>query len=113
MLGCSRFNSRALEMLEKMNQTTKLLLSLIIGVLIGAGGMAIFAPPAASGTTTYTITTAGSTTVYPLSQEWAARFNADYPNFVVNPSTGGSGLGQSQVADGLIDIGASSSYPKR
>ncbi|MDF1539790.1 MAG: PstS family phosphate ABC transporter substrate-binding protein [Candidatus Thorarchaeota archaeon] len=96
-----------------MNQTTKIVLSLVIGILIGAGGMALLSP-LGTGTSgvTYTITTAGSTTVYPLSQEWATRFNADFPNFVVNPSTGGSGLGQSQIADGVIDIGASSSYPK-
>ena len=93
-----------------MNDTMKLLGILVIGLVIGAGATLIVAPP--SGDQTYTITTAGSTTVYPLSQEWAVQFHADYPLITVNPSTGGSGLGQSQIADSLIDIGASSSYPK-
>jgi phosphate transport system substrate-binding protein len=94
-----------------MNNTAKMLGLLVIGLVIGAGATFIVAPPG-TGTQTYTITTAGSTTVYPLSQEWAVQFHADYPSITVNPSTGGSGLGQSQIADGLIDIGASSSYPK-
>jgi phosphate transport system substrate-binding protein len=94
-----------------MNNTAKILGFLVIGIVIGAGGILIVSPPG-SGTQTYTISTAGSTTVYPLSQEWAVQFHAEYPSFTVNPSTGGSGLGQSQIADGLIDIGASSSYPK-
>jgi phosphate transport system substrate-binding protein len=95
---------------DNMNDTMKLLGFLVIGLVIGAGATLIVAPP--SGTQTYTITTAGSTTVYPLSQEWAVQFHADYPSITVNPSTGGSGLGQSQITDGLIDIGASSSFPK-
>ncbi|MFW9835800.1 MAG: PstS family phosphate ABC transporter substrate-binding protein [Candidatus Thorarchaeota archaeon] len=92
-----------------MNDTMKFLVFLVIGLVVGAGATLIVAPPASSQT--YTITTAGSTTVYPLSQEWAVQFSADYPSISVSPSTGGSGLGQSQIADGLIDIGASSSYP--
>jgi phosphate transport system substrate-binding protein len=93
-----------------MNENMKILGILVIGIVIGAGVM-IIASPQGTGTQTYTITTAGSTTVYPLSQEWAVQFSLDYPSITVNPSTGGSGLGQSQIADGLIDVGASSSYP--
>ncbi len=93
-----------------MNNNTKVIAALLVGLFVGAGGMALVSVP--SGTTTYAINTAGSTTVYPLSQEWATRFHDDFPTISVNPSTGGSGLGQSQIADGLIDIGASSSYPK-
>jgi phosphate transport system substrate-binding protein len=92
-----------------MNNVLKILGFLVIGLVIGAGGTLIATSPIASQTST--ITTAGSTTIYPLSQEWAVQFHADYPLITVNPSTGGSGLGQSQIADGLIDIGASSSYP--
>lgn len=94
-----------------MNDTIKLLAVLIVGLVIGAGAMYVIAPPGSGVPTTYTITTAGSTTVYPLSQEWATQFHADFPSMTVNPSQGGSGAGQSQVADELIDIGASSSYP--
>jgi phosphate transport system substrate-binding protein len=93
-------------------QKSGLMVGLIIGILLGAGGL-IFISPAPGGGTQGTITTAGSSTVYPLSQIWATEFNADYPGLTVNPSTGGSGLGQSQVGAALIDIGASSSYPKQ
>ncbi len=93
-----------------MNDNVKLIGFLVIGLVIGAGGMMLIAPPG-TGSQTFTITTAGSTTVYPLSQEWAVQFHEDFPTMTVNPSTGGSGLGQSQIADALIDIGASSSYP--
>jgi phosphate transport system substrate-binding protein len=93
-----------------MNDNVKLLAILIVGVIIGAGAMSL-AGPTGGGPSTYTITTAGSTTVFPLSQAWATEFHDDFPVMTVNPSTGGSGLGQSQIADALIDIGASSSYP--
>jgi ABC-type phosphate transport system substrate-binding protein len=82
-----------------------------LGLVIGLGFMVLLTPPSTAEGGPYTITTAGSSTVFSLSQEWATRFQSDYPAFTVNPSTGGSGLGQSQVAQKLIDIGASSSYP--
>jgi ABC-type phosphate transport system substrate-binding protein len=92
-------------------QKTGLFVGLIIGVLLGAGGLIFISPPAGNYVTG-TITTAGSTTVYPLSQDWATRFHEQVPGLVVNPGTGGSGFGQSMIAQGLIDIGASSAYPK-
>ncbi len=88
-----------------------LFVGLIFGILLGVGGLIFISPPPEGGISA-TITTAGSTTVYPLSQIWAAYFHADIPGLSLNPSTGGSGLGQSLVSQGLIDIGASSSYPK-
>ena len=92
-------------------QKKGLFVGIVIGILLGAGGL-IFISPAPEGGVISTITTAGSSTVYPLSQIWAAYFHADNPGLSLNPSTGGSGLGQSLVSQGLIDIGASSSYPK-
>ena len=83
----------------------------ILGMLIAFGFVVILTPPSEFGGGPYTITTAGSTTVFTLSQEWATRFQYDFPAFVVNPSTGGSGLGQSQIAQKLIDVGATSSFP--
>lgn len=88
------------------------MVGLIIGILLGAGGLIFISPPQGGGVQG-TITTAGSTTVYPLSQIWAIEFNIVFPSLTVNPGTGGSGLGQSLVAEALIDIGASSSYPKQ
>ncbi|MHA1247559.1 MAG: PstS family phosphate ABC transporter substrate-binding protein [Candidatus Thorarchaeota archaeon] len=89
---------------------TQLLVTFLVGLVVGS--MLTLGVISSGPGPIYTITTAGSSTVYPLSQEWATRFHDEYPNFVVNPSAGGSGLGQSEVASGLIDIGASSSYPK-
>lgn len=93
-------------------QKTSLLAGLIIGILLGAGGLIFISPDPGAGLQG-TITTAGSTTVYPLSQIWATEFNVEFPGLIVNPSTGGSGLGQSLVSQALIDIGASSTYPKQ
>lgn len=87
-----------------------ILVTLFVGLIIGSGLTALVISTGPGKI--YTITTAGSSTVYPLSQEWATRFHDENPNFIVNPSAGGSGQGQSLVASGLIDIGASSSYPK-
>jgi phosphate transport system substrate-binding protein len=93
-------------------QKSSLFAGLIIGILLGAGGLIFISPPPGGGVQG-TITTAGSSTVYPLSQIWATEFNVVFPGLTVNPSTGGSGLGQSLVGQALIDIGASSSYPKQ
>ncbi|MHA2041602.1 MAG: PstS family phosphate ABC transporter substrate-binding protein [Candidatus Thorarchaeota archaeon] len=87
------------------------LLVFILGMLIAFGFVVVLTPPGEFGGGPYTVTTAGSTTVFTLSQEWATRFQFDYPAFVVNPSAGGSGLGQSQIAQQLIDVGATSSFP--
>jgi ABC-type phosphate transport system substrate-binding protein len=94
-----------------MTSMKRQLMVFILGMLIAFGFVVILTPPGEYGRGPYTITTAGSTTVFTLSQEWATRFQFDYPAFIVNPSTGGSGLGQSQVARQLIDIGATSSFP--
>ena len=93
-------------------QKTGLIAGLIIGMLLGAGILIFISPESGTGLQG-TITTAGSSTVYPLSQIWATEFTLDFPGLTVNPSTGGSGLGQSLVGQGLIDIGATSSYPKQ
>ena len=93
-------------------QKTALLTGVIIGILLGAGGLIFISPNPGAGLQG-TITTAGSSTVYPLSQIWATEFNVDFPGLTVNPSTGGSGVGQSLIVQALIDIGATSSYPKQ
>jgi ABC-type phosphate transport system substrate-binding protein len=93
-------------------KTTGIVVGLLLGIIVGAGVMFVVFPP--GGTTipeSYTITSSGSTTVYPLSQEWAAQIGTYYPNFQFNPNTGGSGKGQADAASGEVDIGASSSFP--
>jgi ABC-type phosphate transport system substrate-binding protein len=104
--------SEGLEMRSILKHKSTLLVGVIIGAILGAGGFIFISPPLQEGTSG-TITTAGSSTVYPLSQIWATQFHSNNPGLTVNPSTGGSGRGQSLVAEGLIDIGASSSFPKQ
>ena len=95
-----------------MNDSVKLLAVLVLGLVIGAGAMFIAAPGAGgSAGPRYTITSSGSTTVLPLSEEWASQIGTDLPQFRFDPTGGGSGTGQSDAAAGLVDIGASSSYP--
>jgi phosphate transport system substrate-binding protein len=89
-------------------QTTGIAIGLIFGLLIGAGGMALLAPSSGS----FTITSSGSTTVLPLSLEWASRIAVDWPSLRFDAVGGGSGVGQSDAAAGNVDIGASSSFPK-
>ena len=93
-------------------QKRALLAGLIIGIIFGAGGL-IFISPAPGAGLQGTITTAGSSTVYPLSQIWATEFNLDFPSLTVSPLSGGSGVGQSLVSQALIDIGASSAFPNQ
>ncbi|NWF97044.1 MAG: PstS family phosphate ABC transporter substrate-binding protein [Candidatus Thorarchaeota archaeon] len=92
-----------------MKGNTGIIVGLLIGLIAGAG--IVLVVNTAPAPQQYVITTAGSTTLYPLSQQWATKFHEQYSQFTVNPATGGSGLGQSQVAQKLIHIGASSSYP--
>jgi len=93
-------------------QKSGLFAGLLIGILLGAGGLIFISPDPGAGLQG-TIATSGSSTVYPLSQIWATEFHVEFPGLIVNPSTGGSGLGQSLVSQALIDIGASSSYPNQ
>lgn len=80
-------------------------MGLIVGTALGFFLAPRGVPP------TFRITTAGSTTIYPLSTKWAGEYKALFPGVQVQVSAGGSGLGQTQVAEGIVDIGASSSYP--
>jgi phosphate transport system substrate-binding protein len=82
---------------------------LLIGLLVGGALGFYFAPHGLSPA--FRVTTAGSTTIFPLSTKWAEEYEAIFPDVVVQVSAGGSGLGQTQVAVGIVDIGASSSYP--
>ena len=52
------------------------------------------------------ITTAGSTSVQPLSQELADAFNDLYPNVIIDVQGGGSGQGVKAVEADLVDFGA-------
>jgi phosphate transport system substrate-binding protein len=70
---------------------------------------AAFAEPAGSASnaaTTYTIQGAGSTLVAPLEAEWAAAWDNSTGN-TVTYNAAGSGTGYQDIAQGLVDFGAS------
>ena len=50
----------------------------------------------------------GSTTVLPIAQEAADMFMEKYPKVTVNVQGGGSSVGISNVAEGIVDVGDSS-----
>ncbi len=82
---------------------------MIIGLLIGAPLGWYFSP---HGTPPSTILkTTGSNTIFPLSQKWAEEYHAQFPSVQIDVAGGGSGQGQTSVALGIVDFGASSSYP--
>lgn len=88
---------------------TSIIVGLIIGLLIGAPigwFLAPQGPPPA-----IVLKTAGSTTVFPLSQAWSEEYPKVYPWVQIDVSAGGSGQGQTAAALGIVDFGASSSYP--
>jgi phosphate transport system substrate-binding protein len=73
-------------------------------------------PPVASSPTTNpsvsqlsgTITEAGSTTVQPLAEKFAAAFMKANPKVTVTIQGGGTGVGIKSAQDGTVDIGAAS-----
>jgi ABC-type phosphate transport system substrate-binding protein len=90
-------------------KSTELIVGLLIGLLMGTALGFFLAPRGVIPTVR--IISAGSTTIYPLSAKWAGEYQAVFPSVQVQVSAGGSGLGQTNVAEGIVDIGASSSYP--
>jgi phosphate transport system substrate-binding protein len=60
----------------------------------------------AAGASAATLQGAGSTLVAPLEAEWAAAFDSATGN-TVNYSAVGSGTGEKDIANGLVDFGAS------
>lgn len=52
----------------------------------------------------------GSSLLYIAQLAWFANFTAHYPNVKINIGASGSGVGQSEVESGVIDIGDSDAY---
>ncbi len=55
-----------------------------------------------------TITVGGSTSVQPLAEELAKKFNENSPNVRIDIQGGGSGVGIKSATEGIVDIGMSS-----
>jgi len=78
-------------------------------LITGAVALVVIVIVASVFTMTQTVKTAGSTTVFPLSQKWAEEYHKTYWQVTIQVAGGGTGAGIAQVAQGLIDIGAASS----
>lgn len=91
----------------------KLVASLLAGVLLvgglsGCGGAEKPASEKNNSNTKTTITTAGSTSVQPLSEELAKAFQSQKPDITINVQGGGSSQGVKAAAEGIAEIGACS-----
>jgi len=62
---------------------------------------------------TQSITLAGSTTVLPIANASAIAFMNEYSGTTVTVSGGGSGVGYSNIIDGVVNIGMASREPKQ
>jgi phosphate transport system substrate-binding protein len=62
---------------------------------------------------TQSITLAGSTTVLPITNASAVAFMNQYTETIVTVSGGGSGVGYSNIIDGVVNIGMASREPKQ
>lgn len=55
-----------------------------------------------------TVNVAGSTTVLPLAEATGEAFNAAYPDIKISVTSGGTGVGIKNIAEGISDIGMAS-----
>jgi phosphate transport system substrate-binding protein len=80
-----------------------ILLTILLIIVACSNGSAV-----QSTQLTGTITEAGSTTVQPLAEKFAAAFSKLYPKVTVTIQGGGTGVGIKSANDGTVDIGAMS-----
>ncbi len=87
-----------------------LLLTVVLSLAVVAAGCGSDADSTGSTGSELTgeLTLSGSTTVLPLAQEAADRFMESYPDVTVTVQGGGSSVGISNVAEGVVDIGNAS-----
>jgi phosphate transport system substrate-binding protein len=66
--------------------------------------------PAARGAEVMTLHETGSTLMYPLLQQWVARYRVAAPNVHITIAATGSGAGIAQALAGRVQFGASDAY---
>jgi phosphate transport system substrate-binding protein len=66
-----------------------------------------------TGPEVITLTETGSTLVFPVLEAWSSRYHEMNPNVRIASAATGSGMGITQVGEGLVDIGASDAYLHR
>jgi phosphate transport system substrate-binding protein len=98
---------------KKASARLALLFAIVLVIALATVGCSQQSPaPTPSPSTTPElsgeITTAGSTTVQPVSEMLAEAFKAKYPKVNVVVQGGGSSVGVKSAAEGTVDIGAAS-----
>jgi len=86
----------------------------VVLLLVGIGGGYFLGKAltktSSSSTSTVQITELGSSLLYPLMEKWGPNYTAYNPSVILSPAAGGSGAGQSNAEQGLVNIGASDGY---
>jgi phosphate transport system substrate-binding protein len=78
---------------------------MLVAMVLALLPMAMLAAPPAQGDLSGELKLAGSTSVQPLAELLAAAFMKDNPNVKATVQGGGSGVGVTSVAEGIVDIG--------
>jgi len=86
-------------------------------VVVGLGaiatstfGTAVSAASTGNPSSPVTLNEAGSSLLFPYLEVLAPQFHRAYSNITLNPAAGGSGLGISEAAAGLVQLGGSDAY---
>jgi phosphate transport system substrate-binding protein len=85
----------------------------IVLLLIGIGGgyfLGMELNKSTTKTSTTTVTETGSSLLFPLMESWGPNYTAYNPSVILSPASSGSGTGQADAEQGLVDIGASDGY---
>jgi phosphate transport system substrate-binding protein len=75
-----------------------------------AAALQVLVPAAARAADVLTLHETGSTLMYPLLQQWTARYRRAAPNVRISIGASGSGAGITQAIAGRVQFGASDAY---
>lgn len=110
-------NKNRSEGISTILSVTVIVISLVIGLVAGyfLGNRMTASPqefPEDSAWRTSSIILSGSTTVLPIANASAIAFMNKYGTTTITVQGGGSGVGYSNIIDGVVDIGMASREPK-
>lgn len=83
---------------------SKYIIGIVVILLVALGAYEVYAHE----TNDKTITIAGSTSVQPVAEKLAQAYMAEHPGVKINVQGGGSSVGITNIAKGVINIGTSS-----
>ena len=83
---------------------SKYIIGIVVILIVALGAYEVYAHE----TSDKTITIAGSTSVQPVAEKLAQAYMAEHPGIKINVQGGGSSVGITNIAKGVINIGTSS-----